>query len=221
MYKSIGGYFLKRSLRTNFENIFWVGEKWSLPIDQNIVVYSNHHSYYDGYLAWWFFSQHLNRPYNVWMEEFDRFPQFGPMGAMPFSKTDSKSRASTIRKSAKLLEEIRGQVIHFMPSGELRPPQSGIGPFKADLARFDKIFGDKMWLPFAIYLSWNGGPKPIAFLSAGPSHSHADGNEIERLRSLLKETQERSLDPAEILMNGTTPTQNKWDFSFTKYFFKN
>lgn len=220
MLKRLASYLLLRSLKKNFEQIFWVGDRENLPSpDQSLVVYSNHHSYYDGYLAWWFFSSYLKRPYNVWMEELDRFPQFKLLGALPFPPNDAKRRSSTIRKSAHLLTKNPGQVIHFMPEGILRNPEEGIGEFKADLIRFDPILDNKMWLPFVIYISWNGGPKPVAYLGMGSAHKEAKGNERNILETSLNNLIRSSQTESECILEGAIPTQDRWDFSFAKNWF--
>jgi len=220
IYSSIASRLITRSLTKNFEQVIWLGSPLEIADDQSLVVYSNHNSYYDGYLAWWFFSQYLDRPYKVWMEDFDRFPQFGPLGALPFPKDNPKTRMSTIKKSAKLLESQKGQVVHFMPEGKLTRPEKGVGPFQADLGRFDKVLCNKLWLPFVIHISWNGGPNPIAYMACGDVHDLATGNEMEKLKTLLQESKE-SLDGESFqLLKGKIPTQDRWDFSFSKPLFK-
>jgi len=221
MSQRIAGRLLLRSLKKNFERIYWVGNLDDLPSpNQSLVVYSNHHSYYDGYLAWWFFNRYLKRPYRVWMEELDRFPQFTTLGALPFPPNDPKRRSSTIRKSAKLLSQNPGQVIHFMPEGKLQNPEKGVGEFKADLVRFDKILDNKEWLPFVIYISWNGGPKPVAYLSAGTAHKEADGEEKLILEKTLKNAINLSQSESHCIFEGAIPTQDKWNFSFARNWFK-
>ena len=221
MLEQLASYLLRRSLKKNFERIYWVGTLQDLPSSsQSLVVYSNHNSYYDGYLAWWFFKHYLKRPYRVWMEELDRFPQFTLLGALPFPKNDPKRRISTIRKSAHLINTNPGQVIHFMPEGELQNPENGIGEFKTDLVRFDKILGNKEWLPFVIYISWNGGPKPVAYIGAGAAHTEAHGDENVKLKTSLNNLIRASQSESECIFEGAIPTQDKWDFSFAKNWFK-
>ena len=66
----------------------WSGstrEPPSLP-DAPVVLYANHHGFHDGYLLWQLVGHALGRPVVIWMEEWERAPLFGPVGALPFPR---------------------------------------------------------------------------------------------------------------------------------------
>lgn len=79
---------LRRHLRRAFRRIVWVGP-WHPPrSDHPVVIYANHHAFYDAQILGYVAERVLGRHAVVWMEELDRFPFLGVLGARPFPVND-------------------------------------------------------------------------------------------------------------------------------------
>jgi 1-acyl-sn-glycerol-3-phosphate acyltransferase len=207
---------IRRDLRRTFRRVVWLSETEVWP-DGPLVGYANHHSFYDGYLLLLLVRYTLGRPVVIWMEEWDRAPLFGPIGALPFPADDARQRMTTIRETARRLAADPRTVLLLFPEGDLRPPDHGLGPFRADLNRLARVLPENVrWQPLAIHLTWWGEDRPTALLAAPPSHDAPDGQEADRLRGALKSL--RQTEPAvlkenhtRLLLDGRPSVHERWD----------
>jgi len=207
------------SLRRTFGRVEWVGPWPDVPPDRPVVLLMNHPSFYDGYVGWLVARRVLKRRALVWMRDWERFPFFAAAGALPFSHDDARTRAATIRKTARLLASPNYALIYF-PTGRLHPPEEGAPPFdEALLARLDDLLPPRTWLPLALYLTWDAGPKPIVRLAAGKPTATLQGDERDRLATLL-DTLRQPQQPATLLLGSTKLPQEQWDFRFMRAFFR-
>ena len=72
---------MRQALRRAFRRVSWAGPPPTLPPHTPVVLYANHHNFYDGYLAWLVIHHMLQRPTLTWMAEWDRYPFFAAVGA--------------------------------------------------------------------------------------------------------------------------------------------
>lgn len=208
-----------RSLTASFRRICWVGSPPTWPAGVPLVVYANHHSFYDGYALWYAIHRHLGRPFLVWMEEWDRFPLFAATGAMPFPAGDPTRRASTIRRTSGALRRAPGTTLAYFPESRLHAPEEGILPFPHEtLRRLDRLLGHPLWAPVALHVTWWGESLPTLLLHAGEAHS-ADGAEYSRLVDLWQGL--RSAKPAATttLLEGRRGPNESRGMAFTRFFF--
>ena len=207
---------IQRDLHRRFRRVVWLSETPTLP-EGPLVVYANHHSFYDGYLLWLLVRHRLGRPLVIWMEEWDRAPLFGPIGALPFPAEDARQRTTTIRETARRLAADPRTVLLLFPEGDLRPPDQGLGSFRADLDRLARVLPETVcWQPLAMHLTWWGDDRPTALLTTPPAHDMPDGQEIERLRSGLQSLQRTDpevvqKDYAHLLLDGQPSVHERWD----------
>jgi hypothetical protein len=151
-----------------------------------VVLYANHHYVHDTYLLWLVAGHVLRRPARVWMEEWNRVPVFAPLGAMPFPADDPGMRTRTIRSTRHWLDTARNPVLFLYPEGRLGPPDGGLAPFKADLARLARVLPERTtWVPAAVHVTWWGEARPTALIGVGAPHAAPDGAESDRLETLL------------------------------------
>lgn len=207
-------------LRRTFRRVCWIGPWPTLPQAQPVILYANHHYFHDGYLLW-ALCQRLRRPPLLWMAERDRFPIFGPEGALPFPPNDPQRRARTIRRTARLLESQPHRTLLYFPEGHLHPPEEGITPFAP--RTFDKLNRilptPKMWWPVALHVTWWGEDRPTALLTGGSFSHHSTGTEREQLEDLLRKL--RAVSPAvphHLLLDGTHSPSERWSFRFLSPF---
>lgn len=213
---------LLRHLRGAFRRVCWVGPAPSLRAETPVVLYANHHNYYDGHLLWLVVRRLLDRTPLLWMAEWARFPFFTPAGALPFPPDDARRRSTTLRRTVRRLRDQPETALIYFPEGRLHAPEEGVLPFGEEaFARLDQLFPEKQWWPVALHVTWRGEARPTAFLTGGIPHAHASGTEPQQLRRLLDQlrTPEPSA-PSQIVLEGRPDPSERWDFSFTAPFFE-
>ncbi len=210
---------IERDLGKAFGRIDLVGDMPDLPADRSVVLYANHHSFHDGYLAWLLIERVLQRRIVTWMAEWDRFPFFAATGALPFPTDDVRSRAATLRATVRRLRTPDFGFLYF-PEGRMHPAPEGLDPFdKALTDRLERILSDATWVALGIQLAFGSGDKPDARLSLGAGHP---GGEAD-LRACLESAMNRCADfslPTRTLLGGAPPPQDRWSFAFLRGFFE-
>ncbi len=221
MWSRFVAWIIKRSLRRTFRRVCWVGAWPSLPEAKPVVLYANHHSFYDGYLLWYLARHHLGRATVTWMEDWDRFPFFAALGALPFPPGDAVRRAATVRRTARRLRTHPGTAFIYFPEGLLHPPEDGLAPFSTlPLERLARLLPPCTWWPVALHVTWWGESHPTALLAGGTPHDALAGDEWERLNAVWHAL--RSTRPAEttLLLEGRSSPQETWNFSLLKHLFE-
>ncbi len=211
---------MRRDLRAAFARVDWVGPVPALPPDASVVLYANHHNFYDGHLLWLAVEGLLGRHTLTWMEDWQRFPFFAAAGALPFPAGDARARAATVRRTARRFGEAPRWGLVYFPEGVLHPPEEGLLPFdEALLKRLDALLPRKVWLPTALYVTWDGEARPVARIAAGMPHQHVDGGERQRLAALWHELCTPA-GPSRPLLEGRASPSRRWDFRFAAPFFR-
>ncbi len=210
---------IRRDLRQTFRRLVWVGpEPWTegtLAPNRPLVLYTNHHSFHDGYFLWWLTHHTLARPPILWMNEWERIPLFGPLGTLPFPTDDRAQRLATIRETARRLHADPARVFLYFPEGELRPPDAGLGEFDAGaFARLARLFpADAQWWPVGMRVTWWGEDRPTGLLTGGPPHDAPDGDERSHLQALLAELQAVRPGAGRTLLDGTASAHERWNLA--------
>jgi 1-acyl-sn-glycerol-3-phosphate acyltransferase len=217
--------WMRWDLRRSFQRVEW-HSAWppALPDDRPVVACANHHHFYDGHLLWYLLDDTLNRPGTVWMQDWNRFPFFAPVGALPFPTNDSRTRASTVRRTARRLHNDAKASLIYFPSGELQSPNTGIGPYAVErFTRIHRLYPKAVFWPVALHVTWDGAPYPVAQLCGGPSLNldhHAPGSVETYLRRQWHALRETTTAPTHLLMDGRTSPANRWGFAWTLPLFK-
>jgi 1-acyl-sn-glycerol-3-phosphate acyltransferase len=210
---------IERDVSKAFASVQLVGDVPDLPADQSVVLYANHHSFHDGYLAWLLVERVLGRRIVTWMAEWDRFPFFAAGGALPFPPDDARARAATLRATVRRLRTPDFGFLYF-PEGRMHPAPEGLDPFDDALtARLGRILSDATWVALGIGLAFGDAPKPDARLALGNPHAGGDGDLRAHLEAALARCADYSL-PTQTLLGGAPPPQKKWSFAFAKDFFE-
>ena len=210
-----------RDLRRTFRRVVWVGpEPWhgagaTLAPDRPLVLYTNHHSFHDGYLLWLLTRRVLGRPPLLWMNEWERTPLFGPLGALPFPVHDPAQRLATIRETARRLRERPEHVFLYFPEGELGPPDAGVAEFSPSaFGRLAKLLpAETQWWPVGIRVTWWGEDRPTVLLGGGPPHDAPTGDEHDRLCRALDALHDARPGDGRILVDGRPSAHERWDLA--------
>lgn len=165
-------WLIARSLRGHFRAVYVRGAP---PNEERpLIVYANHHYWWDGYLAYWLLRS-WGRKVVVWMEAYRRFPPFGAAGAMPFPVEDAIVRARTVRRT---LEALRAPqtVLLLFPEGKLHSDTERILPFQRSLHWLACRVPEAMILPLAIYIEPSYHQYPRAYLGVSAPFQGDLGN---------------------------------------------
>ena len=210
-----------RSLEKGFRRICWVGPKPQLDASKPVVLYANHHTFYDGYVLWLLADRMLGRSTLTWMEEWDRFPLFGAVGALPFPADDPGRRLKTIRGTRRRMQKDTSTLFIYFPEGRLHAPEEGILPFPAEnLIDLDRFLPEKQWWPVAIHFTTRGESLPTLLMSGGEPHANADGLEAKRLESVWQSLRSSAGECSTVLLEGRKGPEEGWDLSVFRTWFE-
>jgi 1-acyl-sn-glycerol-3-phosphate acyltransferase len=161
------------SLKRNLRGVYLRGEVPSQPL----VLALNHHSFYDGHLAW-LLSRRMGRRMSLLVaeENLRAFPVLALAGAL---------EAGQLREALRRLS--RGEWVALFPEGALRYP-GALGPLRPGAAWLAHKAPAPL-LPVAARLVLRGFEHPQAFLWAGDPLEPGVGLEdlARALGGLLKE----------------------------------
>ena len=208
-----------RDLRRSFRRVVWIGDGPEPPENRPVVLYANHHSFYDGYLLWLLVRSALGRPPVLWMEQLQQAPLFGPVGALPFPPDDDRQRFRTIRETARRLREEPQTILLFFPEGKLRATDLGLGPFQTNFRQLARLLPDNtLWWPVALRATWWGEDRPTALLTSANPLETPSGHEREDLQTLLDDLS--NISPAimqeggaRLLLDDRKSAEERWDLS--------
>jgi len=218
---------MRYEIRASFRQVVWMndtrpGKTPHLPPDQPVILYANHHHFYDGHLLWYLLEDVLGRPGTIWMNDWHTFPFFAAVGAQPFPPDDAARRSATVRRTARRFRERPSTVMVYFPEAELHAAAEGILPFRAEnTERLTRLYPAAWWWPVAIHVTSWGDKHPTACLRPGPLHRTADGREHERLQKLWHTLRDMTPNtPHHALLGGRRSPSDVWDFSFTAPYFE-
>lgn len=211
---------MRHELRRTFRRVGWVGDAPALP-DAPVVLYANHHHFYDGHLLWLLTRRLLDRPGLTWMADWDRFPFFAAAGALPFPPNDPARRRTTLRRTVRHFHAQPDAVLVYFPEGTLHAPEDGIRPFPPHaFERLARLLPEAWWWPVAVHVTWWGDARPTALLTGGAPHATPDGNEQRRLEHLWQTLRRERPASVQMLLEGRGSPSDIWDFSFARRFFE-
>lgn len=214
MHRRLAYGLLLRQLRRTFRRIVWLGSWAPPPTDRPVVLFSNHHAFYDAQILGFFTERVLRRHTSVWMEELDRFPFLAALGAAPFPADDAARRVRTIRRTARLMNARPETALIYFPEAHLHPIEEGILPFPEDrVERLADVFPNACFWPVALQISGWHEATPTASLTGGAWRDRPDGRERAELAELLQRFDRGTELESRVLLEGVPGPNERWDFS--------
>jgi hypothetical protein len=131
-----------------------------------VILFANHHYWWDGYLGYWLIRA-WGRRMVVWMESYRRFPPFGAIGALPFPPDDPMARARTVKRSVQALRTEPATALLLFPEGTLHGDTERLLPFQRSLHWLACRAPQATLLPLAIHIEPSYHQYPRAYLSVG------------------------------------------------------
>jgi len=141
-----------------------------------LVLFANHHYWWDGYLGYWLIRA-WGRRMVVWMEAYRRFPPFGAIGALPFPPDDPMARARTVKRSVQALRTEPATALLLFPEGTLHGDTERLLPFQRSLHWLVCRVPQATLLPLAIHIEPSYHQYPRAYLSVGAPFQSAATDE--------------------------------------------
>jgi len=141
-----------------------------------LVLFANHHYWWDGYLGYWLIRA-LGRRMVVWMEAYRRFPPFGAIGALPFPPDDPQVRARTVRRTVQILRTEPATALLLFPEGVLHGDTERLLPFQRSLHWLVCRVPQATLLPLALHIEPSYHQYPRAYLSVGAPFQSAATDE--------------------------------------------
>ena len=141
-----------------------------------LVLFANHHYWWDGYLGYWLIRA-WGRRMVVWMEAYRRFPPFGAIGALPFPPDDPQVRARTVRRTVQILRTEPATALLLFPEGVLHGDTERLLPFQRSLHWLACRVPQATLLPLAIHIEPSYHQYPRAYLSVGAPFQSAATDE--------------------------------------------
>jgi 1-acyl-sn-glycerol-3-phosphate acyltransferase len=203
---------IRSSIRSRFRNLYWLPP--SMPLNGPVILAANHHGWHDGYVMYHAVTQ-LHLPSMMWVEEFQAFPLFRHVGAMPFPRSSASDRAATIRKTVRQMQEGDRSLVIF-PEGVLhRGP--ALLPFAKSLEFVAEKVPKALVIPVALRYDASLHERPECFIGFGdPVERGKDLSERTRLavKSLLDIVAVKmahSPDAFALLATGKEDVNERWD----------
>lgn len=201
----VGG-MIRRSVKARFRNVYWMPS--DLPEVRPLVFVVNHHSWFDGYIMY-----HLVTRLGVrcldWIAEYALFPLFGKVGGLPFPPDQPEVRASTIRRTIRLMNEESRSLVIFAEGVLHEPPE--VLPFGRALDTVLQKTNPTV-VPVALRYTFDLHERPEAWIRLGTPIPPEDADaEISHAAvvSLLEQPLVR--DDFEVLASGTLDVNERWD----------
>ena len=111
---------IRRSVRQRFRGVYWIPPAEPLPAP--CIFVPNHHGWHDGYVMYHAVTA-LGMPTLDWIQEFEAFPLFASIGGMPFPANNAAKRGGTIRKTIRLMNKEKRNLLLFAEQELHRPPE--------------------------------------------------------------------------------------------------
>jgi 1-acyl-sn-glycerol-3-phosphate acyltransferase len=153
---------IRRAVRKSFRGVYWIPPAQPLP-EPSILV-PNHHGWHDGYVMYHAITA-MKMLTLDWIQEFDSFPLFSRVGGMPFPADDAARRGVTIRKTIRLMNAEKRNLLLFAEQQLHRPPE--IMPFGKALEVVAGRVTDVSVVPVAIRYEMSMHERPECFLHFG------------------------------------------------------
>lgn len=212
----VGRWIVERTVRERFRRVYWRfgPDAGGLPATRPLVFAANHHGWHDGFLMY-LLVKRLGVVCVDWVEEYDAFPLFRFIGALPFSAGETALRAATIRRTIRLMREQKISLVLF-PEAVLHPPPEVRPLGKAIELVVEKVPEAKV-LPVAIFYDMSIHERPEAWLSVEaplePGPALADRLRTALVDSLtcLRRDARAYPDSFEVLIRGRDDANERWD----------
>jgi 1-acyl-sn-glycerol-3-phosphate acyltransferase len=144
------------------------------PAEGPLIIYLNHPSWWDGYMAIVLHRMVLANRFQGFcmMEEkqLRRYRFFTWIGAFSVDRADARSAMDSVAYIGRLLAERRDRALAIFPQGEIAPNDRRPLTMFSGMAHVARRAGGATLWPVALRYELRGEQRPEAFIRAGPAH---------------------------------------------------
>lgn len=182
------------------------------PPDSRVLLYANHTSFWDGFVAAQLCEAAGWDGYCLMEEEnLSRYRFLARLGAFSIRRGDALSALESLRYACRLLER-PGRAVLIFPEGELRPYRGAVHPLERGVEVLARR-AECACLPVAIRYRFFEHELPDVLVSVGEAHppTSLDGF-ADRLAAALADLPDtRSLADCAPLVRGRRSVMERWD----------
>lgn len=204
---------IRRSIRRRFHNLYWIPPDFEVRTPAIFVP--NHHGWFDGYVMFQVVTQ-LGIPTLDWIQEFDAFPLFAKVGGMPYPVNNPKRRATTVKRTIRLMREQQWSLLLFAEAHLHYPPD--LLPFGKALETIAGKVPEAQIIPVAIRYEMAMHERPEAFVTFGKPISSGLPDLPSLVQSVVQAQLEETIakirlakESFQILAKGTADVNERWD----------
>ncbi len=197
---------VRPALRRTFHRIALSTDEPPPPPDVPTLVYANHPSWWDGYIAFFLAHEYWRREGYLMMEEAQlaRYSFFRYCGVFSVDRHHPREAMRSVGYAADLLRApgtaAARRILWIFPQGEITPNDRRPLTTYAGAAHIARRAAPVRCIPMALRFEFLGEQRPEALVRLGPAHLVMDG---VVLKALHQELDRRLLCEVERLHNDT------------------
>lgn len=174
---------VRPAIRSAFQRVALWSHEPALPRDLPILIYANHPSWWDGYMAFLLADEHWRCAGYLMMEEAQlaRYGFFRYCGVFSVDRGDPREAMRSVAYAATLLSHRPGRVLWIFPQGEITPNDRRPLTTYSGAAHIAKRAASVRCLPMALRFEFLGEQRPEALIRLGPSHVVAGDTDVKAL----------------------------------------
>lgn len=197
---------VRPAIRSAFQRVgLWSYEPALRPEgtrDLPILIYANHPSWWDGYMAFLLADEHWRCAGYLMMEEAQlaRYGFFRYCGVFSVDRHDPREAMRSVAYAGTLLKSHPGRVLWIFPQGEITPnDRRPLGTYSG-AAHIARRAAPVRCIPMALRFEFLGEQRPEALIRLGASHVVAGDTNV---KALHHEMDQRLLAEVEQLREDT------------------
>jgi len=176
--KFIFDIYLKRLLKSSFEDFILINQFPKVDKDKGLVVVANHFSWWDGFFVYWLLNKKLNRKIFIMMleEQLKRYWFFRKIGCYSINLENKSSTITSLRYTLETIKN-KSNVLVIFPQGEIQPYEKRPIELKDGINFLSKTTNeDFLILPIALKIHYANEKHPFVFCRCGELISSKDTN---------------------------------------------
>jgi 1-acyl-sn-glycerol-3-phosphate acyltransferase len=193
---------VRPALRSAFHRVALRSAEPAVQRDLPLVIYGNHPSWWDGYIAFLLAYETWRCQGYLMMEEpqLARYRFFRYCGVFSVDRHDPREGMRSVAYAAGLLKDRPGRAVWIFPQGEITPNDRRPLATFAGAAHIAKRAAPVRCIPMALRFEFLGEQRPEALVLLGPSHVVSGPVDV---KALHREMDQRLLSAVEQLRDDT------------------
>lgn len=192
-------WICRRSLWRAFRAVrFRAAEPLPAPLEAPVIFYSNHNTWWDGYLAHIVLRQlyGLNSYLMMDVRQLRRYPFFTWAGVFSVDQENGRSALRSVEYVAQELKGAPGRAFWIFPTGEIKPQEYRPLGFHSGLARTIRRVGRCYVYPVALRFEFFKEQYPEILISVGPARLFSQDEPLDpkKVTAELETSLVRELD---------------------------